>query len=131
VFSYPSSMQVSNRCLQMLSDALRHRRNLLRTRWRRLTPGKQARLVLAHLRTGETYSDLAAGFTIGTSTVYRYLREGIELLAAMAPTLDEAITVAQHKAFVVLDGPCCVSTESGWARAATGPTTAESTRPTG
>ncbi len=50
--------------------------------------------MLAHLRKGETCHDLAAGFAIGTGTVYRYPREGIDLLAAMAPTLDEAIAVA-------------------------------------
>jgi DDE superfamily endonuclease/Helix-turn-helix of DDE superfamily endonuclease len=104
VCSYPSSMQVSNRCLIMLSDAFRQRRNALRTRWRRLAPGQQALLVVAHLRKGETYRDLAEGFGIGTSTVYRYLREGLELLAAMAPTLEQAIAVAQRKAFVILDG---------------------------
>src|SRR5919107_6174735 len=97
-------MQVSNRCLIMLSDAFRQRRSTLRTRWRRLAPGQQALLVIAHLRKGETYRDLAEGFGIGTSTVYRYLREGVELLAAMAPTLAQAIAVAQRKAFVILDG---------------------------
>src|SRR3954451_11215992 len=97
-------MTVSNRCLITLSDAFRQRRNSLRTRWRRLAPGQQALLVVAHLRKGETYRDLADCFGIGTSTVYRYLREGLELLAAMAPTLDEAIAVAQRKAFVILDG---------------------------
>ena len=102
--SYPSSMQVSNRCLIMLSDAFRQRRAALRTRWRRLAPGQQALLVLAHLRKGETYRDLAEGFGIGTSTVYRYLREGLQLLAAMAPTLEQAIAIAQRKAFVILDG---------------------------
>jgi hypothetical protein len=104
VCSYPSSMQVSNRCLIMLSDAFRQRRSMPRTRWRRLAPGRQALLVLAHLRKGETYRDLAEGFRIGTSTVYRCLREGLELLAAMAPTLEQAIAVAQRKAFVILDG---------------------------
>jgi hypothetical protein len=38
VCSYPSSMQVSNGCLIMLSDASRQRRAALRTRWRRLAP---------------------------------------------------------------------------------------------
>jgi hypothetical protein len=97
-------MQVSNRCLIMLSDAFRPRRSTLRTRWRRLAPGQQALLVVAHLRKGETYRDLAEGFGIATSTVYRYLREGLDLLAALAPPLDEAIAVAQRKAFVILDG---------------------------
>jgi hypothetical protein len=56
------------------------------------------------LRKGETYADLACGFTIGTSTVYRYIREALDLLAAMAPTLEQAIEVAQRKAFVIGDG---------------------------
>ena len=42
--------------------------------------GQQALLTVAHLRKGETYADLACGFQIGTSTVYRYLREALELL---------------------------------------------------
>jgi tetratricopeptide (TPR) repeat protein len=64
----------------------------------------QALLVVAYLRKGETYTDLACGFAIGTTTVYRYLREALDLLAAMAPTLAEAIEVARGKAYVVLDG---------------------------
>ena len=104
MLSCPSGMTVSSRALVMLSDALRSHRNQRRSRWRKLTTGRQALLVLAHLRKGETYSDLACGFRIGTSTVYRYLREAIALLAAMAPTLEQAIEVARGKAFVILDG---------------------------
>jgi Helix-turn-helix of DDE superfamily endonuclease len=70
-----------------------------------LDSGRQALLVVAHLRKGETYADLAVGFGIGTTTFYRYLREGLDLLAAMAPTLAQAIEVARGKAFVILDGP--------------------------
>jgi hypothetical protein len=88
----------------MLADALRQRRTMLRTKWRRLEPGRQALLVVAHLREGETYADLARGFAVGTTTVYRYLREGLDVLAAMAPTLSQAIDVARRKAFVTLDG---------------------------
>lgn len=50
-------MTVSNRALQLLADALRARRNQLRTRWRRLDAGRQALLVVAYLRKGETYAD--------------------------------------------------------------------------
>jgi hypothetical protein len=64
----------------------------------------QALLVVAYLRKGETYTDLACGFATGTTTVYRYLREALDLLAAMAPTLAKAIEVAPGKAYVVLDG---------------------------
>ena len=102
--SYPSGMTVSNRALITVSDALRRSRNTRGTRWRRLSVGQQALLVLAHLRKGETYTDLATGFQIGTTTVFRYLREAIDALAALAPTLAEAIEVAIRKAFVILDG---------------------------
>ena len=102
--SYPAGMTVSNRSLIMLADALRQRRTMLGTKWRRLAPGRQALLVVAHLRKGETYADLARGFAVGTTTVYRYLREGLDVLAALAPTLSQAIDVARQKAFVTLDG---------------------------
>jgi hypothetical protein len=104
VLSYPSAMSVSSRTLTTLADALRRHRTQRATRWRKLTAGRQALLVVAYLRKGETYADLAAGFEIGTSTVYRYVREAITLLAAMAPTLNQAIEVARRKAFVILDG---------------------------
>src|SRR3954451_15993707 len=97
-------MTVSNRALIMLADALRQNRTELKTRWRRLEPGRQALLVLAHLRKGETYADLACGFDVGTTTVYRYLREALDLLAAVAPTLEQAMEVARGKAYVILDG---------------------------
>jgi hypothetical protein len=104
VLSYPSAMSVSSRALNLLADTLRCHRNRRATRWRKLSPGRQALLVLAYLRKGETYNDLARGFEIGTSTVYRYGREALALLAAMAPTLQQVIEVAARKAFVILDG---------------------------
>jgi hypothetical protein len=89
VLSYPSGMTVSSRALGVLSDVLRAHRNQRRTRWRKLSPGRQALLVLAHLRKGETYADLGAGYGIGTTTVFRYVQEAIEVLAALAPTLAD------------------------------------------
>jgi hypothetical protein len=47
-------MTMSNRSLIMLADALRQRRTMPGTKWRRLDPGRQALLVVAHLRKGET-----------------------------------------------------------------------------
>ena len=101
---YPASMPVSNRALQVLADALRRHRTAMGSRWRRLPPGRQALLVLAHLRKGETYTALAGGFGVGTTTVFRYVREGVAVLAAVAPTLDQALDIARRKAFVILDG---------------------------
>ena len=104
MLSYPSGMSVSSRALTTLAEVLRRHRNQRATRWRKLSAGRQALLVMAYLRKGETYAELACGFKIGTSTVYRYVREALALLATMAPTLDQAIEVARRKAFVILDG---------------------------
>ncbi len=49
MLSYPAAIPLSHRTLVELSDLLRQRRNQLRCRWRRLDPGRQALLVLAHL----------------------------------------------------------------------------------
>ena len=101
---YPTGMTMSNRALIILSDALRERRSQRGTRWRRLHAGEQALLVVAHLREGETYTDLALGYGIGTTTVFRYIHEALDVLADRGPTLEQAIEVARRKAFVTLDG---------------------------
>lgn len=40
--------------------------------------------------------------------MYRYVREGVDVLAALAPTLDQALDLARRKAFVILDGTLLV-----------------------
>jgi hypothetical protein len=52
--SYPSGLPVSTRALNLLPEALRRRHRQIGTRWRRLEAGKQALLVAAYLRKGET-----------------------------------------------------------------------------
>lgn len=100
----PSSIELSGSTLRHLTEQLAVRQRAIGTRWRRLPAGRQALLALGHLRCGETYAQLAAGFGIGIATVYRYIREAIEVLAACAPTLAKAMETARTKAFVILDG---------------------------
>lgn len=38
--------------------------------------------MLAHLRNGDTYTRLVEGFAVGVATVYRYVREAMDLLTA-------------------------------------------------
>lgn len=38
------------------------------------------------------------------TTVFRYLREALDVLAARAFGLNDAITIAAQKVFVILDG---------------------------
>lgn len=101
---YLSGVDVSSPALRFLAARLRERRRALGTRWRRLSAGRQALLALVHLRNGQPYAQLAAGFGIGTTTVYRYVTEAVELLAALAPTLAEAMRAASMTAYLILDG---------------------------
>ncbi|MEV0486049.1 transposase family protein [Streptomyces sp. NPDC050508] len=101
---YPSSIDLSSRTLRFLTGQLTARRQEIGTRWRRLPAARQALLALAHLRCGDTYAQLAAGFGIGIATVYRYIREAVEALTALAPSLAEAMKTIRTKAFVILDG---------------------------
>ncbi|MFE2537074.1 IS5 family transposase [Streptomyces sp. NPDC059371] len=101
---YPSGIDVSSSALRFLAARLREHRRALGTRWRRLNAGRQALLTLAHLRNGQPYAQLAAGFGIGTTTAYRYITEAVNLLAALAPTFTEVVRAASTKAYVILDG---------------------------
>ena len=130
----PHRVDVSSSALRFLSARLRRE---LGTRWRRLSPGRQALLTLAHLRNGHPYAQLAAGFGIGTTTAYRYVAEAVELLAALAPTLAEAARTASTKVFVLLDGILLPIDwghlpAEGWGRSPrTAPSAPASTRSTG
>ncbi|WP_331762725.1 transposase family protein [Streptomyces anulatus] len=101
---YPSSIDLSTRTLRFLTGQLTARRREIGTRWRRLPAARQALLALAHLRCGDTYAQLAAGFGIGIATAFRYIREAVDILATLAPSLAEAIKAIRAKAFVILDG---------------------------
>ncbi|WP_434099675.1 transposase family protein [Streptomyces minutiscleroticus] len=103
----------SSRILQRLADLLAGHRRRIGSRRRRLTRGRQALLVLAHLRCGDAPhppaggtpdARLAAGFRIGIATVCRSIREAVDLLAPLAPTLEQAMGTARSKAYVILDG---------------------------
>lgn len=104
VLVYPSAVDVSSSALRFLSAKLRRHRRELGTRWRRLSAGRRALLALAHLRNAHPYAQLAAAYGIATTTGYRYITEAVEVLAALAPTLAEAVRTASTKAFVLLDG---------------------------
>ncbi|GAA0904567.1 transposase family protein [Virgisporangium aurantiacum] len=104
MLSYPSSISLSTRSLNHLADLIRARRKELRSRWRRLTTSRQALLALAHLRNGDTPAQLAAGFEIGSTTAWRYIREAVDLLATTAPTLAQAMTSIARLAYAILDG---------------------------
>ena len=62
--------------------------------------------MLAYLRKGETFAELAAGFGIGRTTAWRYVEETVELRAARAPKLRQAVRDAKRAghAYIVIGG---------------------------
>ena len=103
---YRAALPLSSRTLTFVSGVIRRHRVAIGSPWRKLNPGKQALLVLAYLRKGETFAELAAGFGVGTTTAWRYAGETVALLAARAPKLRKAVRDAKKAgyAYVVLDG---------------------------
>jgi hypothetical protein len=104
LLTYPASIPLSTHTLSHLAQLVRAHRKAIGCRWRRLDPGRQALLVLAHLRNGDTYTRLAAGFGIGIATVYRYIREAVDLLATQAPNLRRILQTAARFWYLILDG---------------------------
>jgi hypothetical protein len=103
---YRACLPLSRATLAYLAGVIRRHRAKIGSCWRKCNPGQQALLVLAQLRKGETFADLAAGFGIGTATAWRYVREAVALLAARAPKLPAALAAARRAghAFLVIDG---------------------------
>jgi hypothetical protein len=103
---YPAALPLSARTLTYVAGVIRRHRAAIGSCWRKLNPGQQALLVLAHLRKGETLAALAAGFGVGTATAWRYVTETVRLLAARAPKLTPALHAAKQAghAFVIIDG---------------------------
>jgi hypothetical protein len=62
--------------------------------------------VLVHLRKGEPFAQVAAGFGVGTATAWRYVTQTVALLAARAPKLRQAVRAAVRSGYpsAVLDG---------------------------
>jgi hypothetical protein len=103
---YRAALPLSRQTLTYVAGIIRRQRTSVGSRRRKLNPGRQALLVLAYLRKGETFADLAAGFGVGTTTAWRYVEEAVALLAARAPKLRKAVREAKRAgyAYVVLDG---------------------------
>ena len=103
---YRAALPLSRKTLNYVAGLIRRHRKSIGSRWRKLDPGQQGLLVLAYLRKGETFADLAAGFGVGAATAWRYIDEAVALLAARAPKLRKAVRDAKSAghAYVILDG---------------------------
>jgi len=58
---YRAALPLSSKTLTFVAGIIRRHRMAIGSLWRKLNPGRQALLVLAYLRKGETFTELAAG----------------------------------------------------------------------
>lgn len=108
MITYRATLDVPVELVRYLAGLLRAERRRRGTRrgTRLVTCQKQAVFVLAWFRKKEDIALLGAGFGLSRATAYRYHAEGVEVLAAQAPDLTEALERVKDEgwAYVILDG---------------------------
>jgi hypothetical protein len=108
VLSYRVTLDVPLPLVVFVCRLLEEHRRELGTRdgTRALTCWKQAVFILAWFRDRPDIRRLGQGFGISQATAYRYKDEAVEVLAAKAPSLREALerAVEQGLPYLILDG---------------------------
>ncbi|MEY9895173.1 cell division protein ZapA (FtsZ GTPase activity inhibitor) [Catenulispora sp. MAP12-49] len=103
VLVYQCRLPLSTTTVTYIADLLRRHLKAIGSRWRSLPAGRIAVLVLAVLRHDQRAADLAGGNDISATTIRRWTREVIDLLATKAPRLDRALAkIARRGGEVVL-----------------------------
>jgi hypothetical protein len=103
---YRAALPLSSRTLNFVAGVIGRHLAAINSPWRKLAPARQALLVLAYLRKGETFAGLAAGFEVSVTTAWRYVNDVTGLLAARASKLGKAVRDAKEAgyAYVIVDG---------------------------
>jgi hypothetical protein len=103
---YQCRLPLSSATLDLVAGLVRGHLKKIRSRWRKLPPGRIALIVLAVLRHDQRLSDMAGGNGVSASTVRRWLLEVMELLSARAPRPDRALKKIARKGggVMLIDG---------------------------
>jgi len=108
LIAYRAMLDVPRELVIELAKLLRAERRARGTRkgTRLLTCFRQALFVLVWMRTKGDVAVIGAGFGMPRATAYRYRDEGLQVLAAQAPDLHEALeqVAEQGWSHVVVDG---------------------------
>ncbi len=108
MFTYSAICDVPAEIIDFLTGLLhRHRMTHDRRPFQRAgTARTKAKLVLRWYRDGTRLASSARSHGLSQATAYRYLHEGLDVLAAQAPELHEALATAQENGlpYLTLDG---------------------------
>nr|WP_246111720.1 transposase family protein [Streptomyces hawaiiensis] len=99
-------LPLSSATLNYLATVIRGHLKKIGSRWRALPAVKIAGIVLAVLRCDQRPGDLTGGNAVHRTTITRWVREAVGLLAARAPRLDRALKKIARTGggVVLLDG---------------------------
>ncbi|GAB2458969.1 transposase family protein [Streptomyces incanus] len=103
---YQCRLELSTQTLTFLTGLLSSHLKKIRSRWRKRPAGRIAVIVLAALRHDQRLSGLAGGNDLSRTTMDRWLKEIIDLLAARAPRLERVLAKIAREggSVVLLDG---------------------------
>ncbi|MGJ6969199.1 transposase family protein [Streptosporangium sp. G11] len=108
MIAHRATLDVSRALVHHLARLLHDERHLRSTPAgsRALTPFRQAVMVLRWFRGERDIGKLGRDHRVSRATAYRYIHEGIKVLAAQAPDLHQALDRAHTEglAYVILDG---------------------------
>ncbi|UQA91396.1 transposase [Streptomyces halobius] len=109
---YQCRLPLSTQTLRYLTGLLGAHLKKIKSRWRKLPTGRITVIVLAALRHDQRLADLAGGNAVSRTTVDRWLKEMIDLLAARAPRLERVLAkIAREGGSVVLLDGSLMSTQ--------------------
>jgi hypothetical protein len=104
VITYRATLDVPEDLVSWLENLIAARRSDAGGSWRALTSFDQAVMLLVWLAKGDTFAQLGAHFGVATDTAWRYVNEGMEALAPLAPSLTDALEAAGPARRLLLDG---------------------------
>lgn len=102
--TYRATLDLPDALVSWVEDLIGTRRCETRSPWRKLTSYDQAVMLLVRLAKGGTFAQLGAHFGVSTDTAWRYVSEGIALLAPLAPSLTDALDASGDERRLLLDG---------------------------
>ncbi|MGH3410018.1 MAG: transposase family protein [Streptosporangiaceae bacterium] len=104
--TFTAGIQVAPATLDHLTKALQAAHARKGTHYRKLDVGTQALVTVVYLRTNLTYAELAHGYGVDASTMWRNVGEGIAVLAGRAIRLRDVLRLARKMGweYLLLDG---------------------------
>lgn len=104
--TFTAGIQVAPATLDYLATALQAVRIRKKTHYRKLDAVTQALVTVVYLRTNLTYGELAHGYGVDASTMWRSIGEGITVLAGRAIRLRDVLRLARKMGweYLLLDG---------------------------